>query len=99
LVNQEQLPQNIEERSLVIESITLLDGVTPDESVQYKVGRDVFKLVGSGIGTPCFVFYDENRGWRTNPIKAMENKENKIVLKDNLSIYTFTKIYSSMKEK
>ncbi|PLS19575.1 hypothetical protein CVD28_03920 [Bacillus sp. M6-12] len=80
------------ETPLLIENITLPDGVTPDERVQYKIGREVFKLIGAGLGCPFFVFYDENRGWRTNPVSSIEEDEEKIVLKDNLSVYTFKKI-------
>lgn len=82
-------PKNDEK--LIIESITLLDGITPDEEVQYKVGRDVAKLAGV-IGCRFIVFYNEKRGWRTNPVVNVEENAEKVVIKDNISIYTFKKV-------
>lgn len=92
MTEPQNVNQNKEVHLLVIKSITLLDGKTPDERVQYKVGREVAKVVGGGMGCPFFVFYDEKRGWRTNPVDSIEEDEEKLVLKDNLSIYTFNKV-------
>lgn len=80
-----------DDEKLIIESITLLDGITPDEAVQYKVGRDVAKLAGV-IGSRFIVFYNEERGWRTNPVENVEENAEKVVIKDNISIYTFKKV-------
>lgn len=81
----------LKEENLVIESITLLDGVTPDPDVQYKVGRNVAKIVSEGIGSFGHVFYDERKVWRTFPLQQMENSSEKVILTDKRSIYTFSK--------
>lgn len=79
------------EENLVIESITLLDGVTPDESVQYKVGREVLQVKGKGEGHRIGVFYDESRAWFTFPIESIQKNNERLILRDNRSIYTFKK--------
>lgn len=77
------------EQNLIIESITLLDGVTPDEEVQYKLGREVWQVQGVGIGAPVMVFYNERRVWSTYPLIDVKMDEEKVVLTDRKSIYTF----------
>lgn len=82
-------PKNDEK--LIIESITLLDGITPQEEIQYKIGKEVEKLVGV-IGCRFIVFYNEKRGWITNPVENVEDNAEKVVIKDNISIFTFKKV-------
>lgn len=79
------------EENLIIESITLLDGVTPDESVQYKVGREVLHVKGKGEGHRFGVFYNEERVWFTLPVDSIHKEDQLLVLKDSKSIYTFRK--------
>lgn len=88
-----EMTQTLElfEEDLVIESITLIDGVTPDENVQYKVGRDVSYVKGNGEGHRIGIFYSETRAWFTFPIESIKNHKERLVLQDNRSIYTFRK--------
>lgn len=79
------------EENLVIKSITLLDGMTPDEGVQYKVGREVSQVKGKGEGHRIGVFYNESRVWYTFPIQSIRKTDECLVLQDNRSIYTFRK--------
>lgn len=77
------------EQHLIIESITLVDGVTLDEQVQYKVGREILRIKGSGIGERACVAYYDNRSWVTYALTDVSIDEEKVVLTDRQSIYTF----------
>lgn len=84
--------QEVVEQNLVIESITLLDGVTPDPDVQYKVGRAVEKVIKREGWTVAKVYYNESRYWKTFVIEMIENSTEKLVFTDSVSIYTFSKV-------
>lgn len=87
--------QIIFERNLLIESITLLDGVTPDEEVQYKVGRNVDAVVKEEYGQLARVFYNWKRFWDTFEVQHVENTSDKLIVTDIRSIYTFSKVRES----
>lgn len=78
-----------EERNLVIESIMELDGVTPEEKYQYRIGRSVAGVNSRGEGFPAFVYYPDDRVWRTNLLERVTITDDHLIIADNKAIYTF----------